>query len=528
MPQPAISNRQATGQAQVGTASTPIRPVGGGFRFSSLSTQPQPPLGPPTRRRPTIVASSDSSSRVKSDADFISIGKLDESMQRMQRSVFDQLKPLESGAGRSAPSPGLVENMNVLSMKDKAESISALSKPQLSFACLIGTAILASDDKRLTVSEVYEWMKRMYPYFASPAAGTGWKNSVRHNLSLNKHFVKQNRDISDAVGKGSYWTIRPESIPVIEAAIRKQEESSCVTSPSPVDVAGRPVQLQTRVPKTGSRWSVQRPKPQAFQRRQSLEIDDQMAASLLCGLVDDKSHQDPQEESKDTMSELNTDERFATALPNLQQSRRRSGSGSSTTLFATPVSPRRSQHSAPPKFHASYSPTANIPSRAGPRSGIDGASAGIKHFTYIPSSGNGWKHDVSSPSTSFAAVTPQAERLFSQKAPPTPEEAQMKTDVADDVRLEDVPKVGRTQAAVAAERPREGVAFFKFSAPMSFSNSRDPRRFTPEMDSSRRRLMSNESYDATGMTPPKMRRKLAIPTDDTTSAAAALLELSCM
>jgi hypothetical protein len=41
------------------------------------------------------------------------------------------------------------------------------AKPAISFACLIGMAVLESPNQRLTVSEVYEWMKRSFPYFNS-------------------------------------------------------------------------------------------------------------------------------------------------------------------------------------------------------------------------------------------------------------------------------------------------------------------------------------------------------------------------
>ena len=64
------------------------------------------------------------------------------------------------------------------------------TQPQLSFACLIAMALLDSPQKRLTVNEIYDWCMSRFPYFTLPRAGA-WKNSVRHNLSLSKHFIKQ-------------------------------------------------------------------------------------------------------------------------------------------------------------------------------------------------------------------------------------------------------------------------------------------------------------------------------------------------
>jgi len=102
----------------------------------------------------------------------------------------------------------------------------ATIKPHIPFASLITMAILDSKSMHMTVSEIYDWMKHNFPYFATSAAGTGWKNSVRHNLSLNNLFVKQNRGdvgFDDASsGKGSYWRVRSESIPLLEQAILKQ------------------------------------------------------------------------------------------------------------------------------------------------------------------------------------------------------------------------------------------------------------------------------------------------------------------
>uniref|UniRef100_A0AAY4D828 Forkhead box protein N3 n=1 Tax=Denticeps clupeoides TaxID=299321 RepID=A0AAY4D828_9TELE len=81
-------------------------------------------------------------------------------------------------------------------------------KPPYSFSCLIFMAIEDAPSKRLPVKDIYGWILDHFPYFAS--APTGWKNSVRHNLSLNKCFKKVDKDRSQSIGKGSLWSIDPE------------------------------------------------------------------------------------------------------------------------------------------------------------------------------------------------------------------------------------------------------------------------------------------------------------------------------
>lgn len=66
------------------------------------------------------------------------------------------------------------------------------SKPPYSFSCLIFMAIEDSTLKRLPVKDIYSWIVTHFPYFQN--APTGWKNSVRHNLSLNKCFKKVDKD----------------------------------------------------------------------------------------------------------------------------------------------------------------------------------------------------------------------------------------------------------------------------------------------------------------------------------------------
>ncbi|KAH9884440.1 hypothetical protein F4778DRAFT_559404 [Xylariomycetidae sp. FL2044] len=79
-------------------------------------------------------------------------------------------------------------------------------KPGHSYAQLIGMAILRAPQRRLTLSQIYKWISDSYSFYRANDAG--WQNSIRHNLSLNKAFIKQERPKDDP-GKGNYWVIEP-------------------------------------------------------------------------------------------------------------------------------------------------------------------------------------------------------------------------------------------------------------------------------------------------------------------------------
>ena len=80
-------------------------------------------------------------------------------------------------------------------------------KPSHSYIGLIAMAILSAPERKMVLSEIYQWILTHYHYFR--CRGPGWRNSIRHNLSLNDCFVKAGRS---ANGKGHYWAIHPANV----------------------------------------------------------------------------------------------------------------------------------------------------------------------------------------------------------------------------------------------------------------------------------------------------------------------------
>ncbi|KAA0189494.1 hypothetical protein HAZT_HAZT002915 [Hyalella azteca] len=101
-----------------------------------------------------------------------------------------------------------------------------LTKPPYSYVALISMAIKASKDRRLLLSDIYRWIAQNFPYYAKQKSKEqqGWKNSIRHNLSLNECFIKVAREGGAGGGKGNYWTLDPNHEEMFEPGNYKRRK----------------------------------------------------------------------------------------------------------------------------------------------------------------------------------------------------------------------------------------------------------------------------------------------------------------
>ncbi|KAK2743666.1 transcription factor [Myotisia sp. PD_48] len=106
-------------------------------------------------------------------------------------------------------SPGYRRGMMMESTEeiDYSEDAAKDIKPPFSYANMIAQAIFSTEEEKLSLSNIYKFIMQKYAFYRH--SQSGWQNSIRHNLSLNKAFQKVPRR-TDEPGKGMKWQIVPE------------------------------------------------------------------------------------------------------------------------------------------------------------------------------------------------------------------------------------------------------------------------------------------------------------------------------
>ncbi|XP_063807978.1 forkhead box protein O1 [Pseudophryne corroboree] len=130
--------------------------------------------------------------------------------QHPQQQQHSQAGALHAPPGVPALSPASSPSPLGAQQPRKSSSSRRNAWGNLSYADLISQAIESSPEKRLTLSQIYDWMVKSVPYFKDKGdsnSSAGWKNSIRHNLSLHSKFVRVQ---NEGTGKSSWWVLNPE------------------------------------------------------------------------------------------------------------------------------------------------------------------------------------------------------------------------------------------------------------------------------------------------------------------------------
>eukprot|EP00800_Vazella_pourtalesii_P007967 TRINITY_DN2114_c0_g2_i1.p1 TRINITY_DN2114_c0_g2~~TRINITY_DN2114_c0_g2_i1.p1 ORF type:complete len:330 (-),score=57.84 TRINITY_DN2114_c0_g2_i1:387-1376(-) len=103
-------------------------------------------------------------------------------------------------------------------------------KPPYSYVALITMAIESSGNKQMTLNGIYDYIMENFEYY-NLRENQGWKNSIRHNLSLHECFIKLPGKGGKS-GKSHYWTVDTKNEVIFEEGNYKRRRRRPIKKPN--------------------------------------------------------------------------------------------------------------------------------------------------------------------------------------------------------------------------------------------------------------------------------------------------------
>ncbi|TXT04897.1 hypothetical protein VHUM_03980 [Vanrija humicola] len=134
-------------------------------------------------------------------------------------STASQLSVISESVQLAGPSAGPAQpkatgrKVNELPTSSQGQFPGVDCKPPYPYHEMIRHAIDAAPDRKLQLAQIYSSIADRFPFFKTldEKKTAGWQNSIRHNLSLKKMFVRVNKadgQPDDSGGKGGWWTVQ--------------------------------------------------------------------------------------------------------------------------------------------------------------------------------------------------------------------------------------------------------------------------------------------------------------------------------
>uniref|UniRef100_W5M6Y1 Fork-head domain-containing protein n=1 Tax=Lepisosteus oculatus TaxID=7918 RepID=W5M6Y1_LEPOC len=117
-----------------------------------------------------------------------------------------------------------------------------VKRPPHSYSELIKLALNSTPGKRLTLQQIYAWVEEHFPYYKN-YANPGWKNSIRHSLSIRDIFIRE----TEGNGRSSFWTVKaqpePSVFPSLESSVSISKDSTGVFISQSCEVSFKPFRI---------------------------------------------------------------------------------------------------------------------------------------------------------------------------------------------------------------------------------------------------------------------------------------------